>query len=129
MDDPRSKHGKFSWNELLTTDPEGAKEFYGKLFGWTTQDWPMDGFNYAIVKAGDTDVGGIMPIPPQATGTPPIWGAYVTVDDIDATAALAEKLGGKVCIPPTDIPTVGRFAVIQDPQGAMLSAITYVKKD
>ena len=63
MDDPRNKHGKFSWNELLTTDPEGAKEFYGQLFGWTTQDWPMDGFNYTIVKAGDTDVGGIMPIP------------------------------------------------------------------
>jgi predicted enzyme related to lactoylglutathione lyase len=129
MDDPRSKHGKFSWNELLTTDPEGAKEFYGQLFGWTTQDWPMDGFNYTIVKAGDTDVGGIMPIPPHATGMPPTWGAYVTVDDVDATAALAEKLGGKICIPPTDIPTVGRFAVIQDPQGAMLSAITYVKKE
>ena len=71
MDDPRSKHGKFSWNELLTTDPEGAKEFYGQLFGWTTQDWPMDGFNYTIVKAGDTDVGGIMPIPSHATGMPP----------------------------------------------------------
>jgi predicted enzyme related to lactoylglutathione lyase len=59
---------------------------------------------------------------------PPSWGAYVTVDDVDATAALAEKLGGKICIPPTDIPTVGCFTVIQDPQGAMLSAITYVKK-
>jgi predicted enzyme related to lactoylglutathione lyase len=128
MEDSRNKHGKFSWNELLTTDPEGAKEFYGQLFGWTSQEWPMSDFNYSIVKAGDTDVGGIMPIPSHAKGMPPAWGAYVTVDDVDATAGLAEKLGGKVCIPPTDIPTVGRFTVIQDPQGAMLSAITYVKK-
>jgi predicted enzyme related to lactoylglutathione lyase len=59
---------------------------------------------------------------------PPNWGAYVTVDDVDATAVLAEKLGGKILVPPTDIPTVGRFSVIQDPQGAVLSAITYVKK-
>jgi uncharacterized protein len=128
MDEPRSKHGTFSWNELLTTDPEGAKEFYSQLFGWTSQAMPMDGFDYTIVKAGDSDEGGIMPIPPHAKGMPPTWGSYVTVDDVDATAALAEKLGGKVCIPPTDIPTVGRFAVIQDPQGAMISVITYIKK-
>ena len=64
----------------------------------------------------------------MAAGMPPTWGAYVTVDDVEATVAQAEKLGGKICIPPTDIPTVGRFAVIQDPQGAMLSVITYVKK-
>jgi uncharacterized protein len=128
MDDPESKHGRFSWNELLTTDPEGAKSFYAQLFGWTSQDWPMSDFNYSIVKAGDLDVGGIMQIPSHAKGVPPTWGAYVTVNDVDATAAEAEKLGGKVCIPPTDIPTVGRFTVIQDPQGAMISAITYVKK-
>ena len=128
MDDPRSKHGRFSWNELLTTDPQAAVAFYGQLFGWTTQDWPMEGFTYTIVKAGDIDVGGIMPIPPHAGGMPPTWGAYVTVDDVDATAELAEKLGGKILIPPTDIPTVGRFTVIQDPQGAVLSAITYVPK-
>jgi predicted enzyme related to lactoylglutathione lyase len=88
----------------------------------------MEGFTYTIVKAGDIDVGGIMPIPPHAGGMPPTWGAYVTVDDVDATAELAEKLGGKILIPPTDIPTVGRFTVIQDPQGAVLSAITYVPK-
>jgi predicted enzyme related to lactoylglutathione lyase len=128
MDDPGSKHGRFSWNELLTTDPEGAKEFYGQLFSWTTQEMPMGDSTYTIVKLGDKDVGGIMPIPPHAVGMPPAWGAYVTVDEVDATAALAEKLGGKICIPPTDIPTIGRFTVIQDPQGAMLSAFTYFTK-
>jgi uncharacterized protein len=128
MDDPRNKHGSFSWNELLTTDPKGAEAFYSQLFGWTTQEWPMKDFTYTIVKAGDTDVGGIMPIPSDAQGMPPTWGAYVTVDDVDAAAALSEKLGGKICVPPTDIPTVGRFTVIQDPQGAMISAISYEKK-
>lgn len=128
MDDPRYTPGKFSWNELLTTDPEGAKTFYGQLFGWTSQDWPMSDFNYSIVKAGETEVGGIMPIPSHAKGMPPTWGAYVTVEDVDATAQLAEKLGGKILVPPTDIPTVGRFTVIQDPQGAVISAIKYEKK-
>jgi uncharacterized protein len=128
MDDPRYTPGKFSWNELLTTDPEGAKTFYGQLFGWTSQDWPMSDFNYSIVKAGETEVGGIMPIPSHAKGMPPTWGAYVTVEDVDATAQLAEKLGGKILVAPTDIPTVGRFTVIQDPQGAVISAIKYEKK-
>jgi predicted enzyme related to lactoylglutathione lyase len=128
MGDAISKHGKFSWNELLTSDLAGAKEFYAQLFGWTTHVWPMGDTDYTIVKAGDTDAGGIMQIPPHAQGMPSAWGAYVTVDDVEATAALAEKLGGKICIPPTDIPTVGRFTVIQDPQGAMISAITYEKK-
>jgi predicted enzyme related to lactoylglutathione lyase len=127
MEDSRSKHGRFSWNELLTTDPEGAKKFYTQLFGWTTQDMPMGDFNYTIVKA-DIEVGGIMPIPEKAKGMPPAWGPYVTVDNVDETVAQAEKLGGKICVPPTDIPDVGRFAVIQDPQGAAISVIRYVKK-
>ena len=112
MEDSRSKHGRFSWNELLTTDPAAAKEFYTQLFGWTTQAWPMGDFDYTIVKAGE----------------PPAWGAYVTVDDVDATAAKAEKLGAKILLAPTEIQSVGRFTVIQDPQGAVISAITYVKK-
>jgi predicted enzyme related to lactoylglutathione lyase len=128
MEDSRSKHGMFSWNELLTTDPAAAKEFYTQLFGWTTQAWPMGDFDYTIVMAGEVDVGGIMPIPEMAKGMPPSWGAYVTVDDVDATAAKAEKLGGKVIVAPKEIPSVGRFTVIQDPQGAVISAITYVKK-
>ena len=127
MEDSRNKHGRFSWNELLTTDPEGAKKFYTQLFGWTTQDMPMGDFNYTIVKA-DIEVGGIMPIPEKAKGMAPAWGPYVTVDNVDETVAQAEKLGGKMCVPPTDIPDIGRFAVIQDPQGAAISVITYVKK-
>jgi uncharacterized protein len=69
-----------------------------------------------------------MPIPSKAEGTPPCWNSYVTVDDIDKTAAKAQELGGTIIVPPSDIPDVGRFAVIQDPQGAVISAITYLKK-
>ena len=85
--------------------------------------------DYTVVKVEDEAVGGIMPIPPKAEGTPPNWGGYVTVDDVDATARMAEELGGKIHVPPTDIPNVGRFCVIQDPQGSMISAITYTMDD
>jgi predicted enzyme related to lactoylglutathione lyase len=85
----------------------------------------MEGVTYTVVSAGDKDVGGIMKIPPHAQGMPPSWGCYVTVDDVDATARTAQELGGKVLMGPQDIPGVGRFCVIQDPQGAVISAISY----
>jgi predicted enzyme related to lactoylglutathione lyase len=119
------QHGAFSWNELMTTDVMGAKAFYGELLGWTLQDTANPVMEYTIVKAGDTQIGGIMAVPPQAKGVPPAWGAYVTVDDVDALLPRVEQLGGKIRVPPTDIPNVGRFMLIQDPQGAMLSLITY----
>lgn len=86
---------------------------------------PTEKMSYTITKIGDEGVGGIMPLPPEAEAVPPHWGVYVTVDDVDATAAKAEELGGKIHVPPTDIPNVGRFCVIQDPQGSVISAITY----
>ena len=130
MEASETKHGQFSWNELVTTDPAAATNFYTQLFGWTTQDFPMPEFTYTVVSAGgaSTGQGGIMPIPPGATGMPPAWVSYVTVDSADTTAKLAEKLGGKIIVPPTDIPEVGRFAVIKDPQGATIAIITYAKK-
>jgi len=57
-----------------------------------------------------------------------MWSAYVTVDNIDETAKLAEALGGKIIMPPTDIPEVGRFAIFCDPQGALISAISYLPR-
>ncbi|MGF1615358.1 MAG: VOC family protein [Gammaproteobacteria bacterium] len=125
MDEQFKQHGAFSWCELMTTDVEAAKAFYSKLFGWSTDDESMPGMNYTLVKAGGKEIGGIMAMPSSAQGTPPMWGAYVTVDDVDATAQTAEELGGRVLISPQDIPEVGRFCVIQDPQGAVINAITY----
>ena len=127
MKDPFKQQGAFSWFELMTSDVDGAKIFYSSLFGWDTEDMPMGDMNYTVVKVGEESLGGIMTVPPQAEGTPPNWGVYVTVNDVDATARKAEELGGKVLVPPTDIPNVGRFSVLQDPQGAVISAITYVQ--
>ncbi len=127
--DAMKLHGAFSWNELMTNDVNGAKAFYGELLGWTLTDMESACGAYTMAKVGEAEVAGIMAIPSDAQGMPPAWGAYVTVDNVDAMAAQVEKLGGKVCVAPQDIPDVGRFMVIQDPQGAMLMLITYFSKD
>ena len=126
MTEQFKQHGAFSWCELITTDVDAAKAFYTKLFGWDTEDMSMPEMAYTVVKAGNKEIGGIMPIPKEAQGMPPMWGAYVTVDDVDLTAQTAEQLGAILLVPPRDIPNVGRFCVIQDPQGAVISAITYI---
>ena len=110
MDERLLKQGMFSWNELMTSDVEGAKAFYTQLLGWTTEEFQMEGGNYTVIKADGEEIGGIMITPPQAEGVPPHWGAYVTVDDVDATAAKTNDLGGDILVPPTDIPDVGRFS-------------------
>ncbi|UCE90274.1 MAG: VOC family protein [Pseudomonadota bacterium] len=126
MDEQAMKqHGAFSWNELMTTDIAGAKGFYRDLLGWKLQDEKMPDLTYTMIKSEGREIGGMMAIPPDAQGMPPAWGAYVTVDDVDGQMARVEQLGGKVLMPPRDIPEVGRFAVISDPQGAMLTLITY----
>ena len=118
--------GAVSWTELSTPDPEAAKAFYGKLFGWRFDTMDMGRGPYHVIKLGADDaIGGIMSPPPGALVMPPMWGSYVTVTDCDASAALCRELGGKVCAGPMDIPGVGRFALLQDPQGAMISAIAY----
>lgn len=124
MDEQFMKHGFFSWCELMTTDVEGAQAFYSELFGWNLAEKAM-GMDYTLVKADGKAIGGVMAMPEEAKGMPPSWGAYVTVDDVDRVAGDAVRLGGKVLVPPRDIPEVGRFCVIQDPQGAVISAITY----
>jgi hypothetical protein len=120
-------HGAFSWNELMTGDPEAAIGFYTQLLGWKSEAMAMPGGTYHVMKVGDTSVGGVMALPPEAKagGMPPCWGSYVTVDNVDASARRAAELGGKVVHGPEDIPGVGRFAVIIDPQGAALNLITY----
>lgn len=117
--------GAFSWNELMTTDVESAKAFYSALFGWGMQKFDSGEIDYTLATLDKQEIAGIMAIPKESAGMPPCWGAYVTVADVDAVLPRAAKLGGKTIVPPQDIPEVGRFAVIQDPQGAMLSIISY----
>ena len=123
--DAYATHGAFSWSELMTSDAEAALRFYQSLFGWTTDKMSMPAGDYHVVKADGTSIGGIMKMPAAAGGMPPAWGCYVTVKDVDACAQQAAALGGRVLHGPADIPGVGRFAVIADPQGAWLNVIAY----
>lgn len=130
MDNPTLRPGAFSWCELLTTDPEAAKAFYGKLFDWTLEPAPNapPGIDYAIAKCNGEAVAGMMKLPPSAPGIPPHWGSYITVNDVEATIGQAVELGATVCVPAQDIPQVGRFSVLQDPQGAVFGIISYLPR-
>jgi predicted enzyme related to lactoylglutathione lyase len=115
--------GTFCWSELLTRDTAAAAKFYTALFGWKTKVTEGAGFPYTHWQNDGADIGGMMAIMKEWGPMPPNWVNYVQVQNCDETAAKATSLGGKVCMPPTDIPNTGRFAMVQDPQGAMLSLI------
>ena len=123
--DAYKTHGAFSWSELTTPDPEAAGRFYGALFGWTIKNMDMGTGPYHVANVGETSVAGIMSPPPGAGSMPASWGCYVTVDNVDSTLARCVELGGRTLMPPMDVPGVGRMAVLQDPQGAVFSVITY----
>jgi uncharacterized protein len=114
---------KFVWYELMTSNALAAESFYRDVVGWSARDSGMTAFKYMLFSVGETPVAGLMqlasePIPGQGG---PGWLGYIGVDDVDAKAAAAEKLGAKVLHAPTDIPDIGRFAVLSDPQGAFFS--------
>ncbi|MBN8505183.1 MAG: VOC family protein [Burkholderiales bacterium] len=125
FDDIYATPGAFSWNELATPDPAKACAFYGSLFGWRFENMNYGPGDYFLIKVGDTSVGGVMA--PQGP-MPACWNSYVTVADCDATVEKAKGLGGTVCAGPFDIPHVGRMAVLQDPQGAVIQVISYTPK-
>jgi len=113
---------RFVWFELMTSDPGAARAFYTDLLGWGTQPFEAGGMPYTLWTVDGEAVGGLMEIPDKAreAGAPPNWLAYVGVDDIKAFAARALELGGSLEVPPAQIPGAGAFAVIADPQGAVL---------
>ncbi|GAA3063502.1 VOC family protein [Rhizobium viscosum] len=120
-------HGKFIWCELMTPDPDAAKKFYGSVIGWTSSPMPAeDQPQYSIFEANGVPSVGMMPFPAEleGQGIPPNWTAYLCVDDVDQTAKDYEANGGTVRRPPADIPGIGRFAVVADPQGAVLCIMT-----
>lgn len=109
----------FVWHDLMTTDVEAAKAFYAKVIGWHMQPFG-DNHDYTVLTAGTVGVGGIMALPAEARaqGMPPCWQGYVGVPYVDTAAHNVQASGGTVLRPPEDIPDVGRFAVVADPQGA-----------
>jgi predicted enzyme related to lactoylglutathione lyase len=123
--DPFRTQGAFSWNELTTPEPAAAAEFYGRLFGWTIETSNIGTGPYRVLRVGRIAVGGIVGPPPGSKAGAPAWRGYVTVDDLDAVLATCTQLGGRVLAQPMVVPGVGRMAVIQDPQGAVLNVACY----
>ncbi len=120
---PTENAGRFVWYEHMARDVPAAIAFYGDVVGWKTQPFGEASHEYVMWLGSQGPLGGVMQLPDelQKMGVPPHWMAYVQVDDVDATAARVRTLGAKVLHEATDIPTVGRFAVIGDPQGAAIA--------
>ena len=124
------KHGQVCWTEIATTNLEASETFYAALFNWKLkknevscpEGEPMQYVEFS--PDGGCPSGGMYQMGKEYGDAPPHWMSYVSVDDVDAAAAKVWELGGKVCVPPTDIPNVGRFCVVNDPTGATFSMIT-----
>jgi uncharacterized protein len=117
--------GRICWTELTTTDPKAAQAFYKATVGWGTQPWEMDP-SYVMWTARDIPVGGLTALSDEAKrmGVPPGWMMSVAVPDVDASVRQAVSLGARASVEPRDIPTMGRFAVLKDPQGATFALFT-----
>ena len=115
-------HGQFVWYELTTPDVDAARKFYPPITGWGTQQFDKD---YTMWTNGGTPIAGMFRLTDEMRqqGVPPNWMPYVETSNVDDTAAKAAALGGRVMVGPQDIPNAGRFAVIQDPQGAVFGAL------
>jgi predicted enzyme related to lactoylglutathione lyase len=120
-----TQHGVPSWFELRTTDPDRGASFYTRLFGWTAGIKPMPGMQYTLFGNSGVNIAGMVQITPNMGPMSPHWATFFTVADVEATARDTAKLGGKVVMPPTDVPDVGRFAAIQSPQGVPFLVIQY----
>jgi uncharacterized protein len=146
-----NEHGSLNFNDLHTRDVEGAKSFYGAVFGWQTleleggfQAWTLSGYGdflarddpalrermgeFEAPKGFEDVVASIIPIGDDQPDVPPHWGVTFAVDDADAIADKAAELGGKVLLPPMDAPWV-RLTVVSDPQGATFTASKFVPEN
>lgn len=116
-----NKHGDFIWYELLTGEVDAAQQFYGPLLGWDFAASGSGDMDYREISMGGNAIGGLMALTPEMTenGAEPCWLGYITVEDVDRMAEAIESAGGGVHLSPRDIPGVGRFALVNDPSGAM----------
>lgn len=121
--------GSLTWNELTTRHLDTAVPFYGAVFGWQTNETDMGGgmvyTTWKLPNDGDREIGGAMPMEGDMwpADLPDHWMVYFAVEDCDQAVAKVAELGGKVSVPPMDIPNVGRFSVVNGPQGEVFSVI------
>ena len=113
----------FCWNELATNDTAKAGDFYSTVFGWTKKVQQMGPMTYTSFMNGERPAAGMYTLPPEMANVPPNWMVYFAVEDCDATVAKAGSLGAQTISPAMDIPTVGRFSILLDPQGAAFAVI------
>jgi predicted enzyme related to lactoylglutathione lyase len=115
--------GTVCWHELMTNDVETAKTFYGSVFGYDVQVQQMGPMPYTLFLRGDKREAGMMAITPEMGPVPPHWMIYVSVRDCEGTVAKAKVAGARILVTPMDVPGVGRFSTVMDPQGAVFSVI------
>jgi predicted enzyme related to lactoylglutathione lyase len=113
----------FCWNELGTNDTAKAKEFYTNVFGWTAKTESFGPMEYTMFANGERPAGGMYALTPEMGNVPPHWLVYFAVEDCDATEAKAVSLGANIMKPADDIPGIGRFSILLDPQGAAFAII------
>jgi len=118
-------HGRFVWYDLMSPDVDASKAFYTNVAGWTTQPFqPVPEMRpYTMWMAGESSIGGVAPLPEEGD-VPPHWLLYIGANNVDNTVEDIKNNGGTVMHGPEDIPTVGRFAICQDPQGAVFAVFT-----
>ena len=120
--------GRFVWHDLMTADATSAIAFYGEIVGWGTSVWEGGDEPYTMWTSGDTPIGGIRDLAEQAkaAGASAHWLAYVACPEVEATVAQATELGAQVLISATEVPAVGCFAVLADPQGAVFAVFSAI---
>ena len=122
-----NKHGDFVWYELMVPDADAAADFYGAVVGWSCKLSENSGAEgYREWWMGDAPIGGLLPLSDEMKegGAHPAWLGYIHVDDVDAQAEKLKAAGANVMMGPMDIPNVGRFVMILDPQGVPLYVMT-----
>lgn len=121
-----NKQGDFIWYELMTSDADAAEKFYAKVIGWSARDAVEGDKGYRQFSMKDADIAGLLPLTAEmiANGAQPCWLGYIGVDDVDQKAASIVAAGGIIHMEPQDIPGVGRFAFVADPQGVMFYIMT-----
>ncbi len=122
--DVMGEPGALIWNELITKDVDRTGAFYGELFGWKSVVTPSpSGGDYTVFMSGEEPRAGMLELTPDMGGMPPHWGVYFQVESLDAALDKAKRLGGQDTFPPMEVPDVGRFGGIMDPQGACFTAM------
>jgi uncharacterized protein len=112
--------GRFVWYELETTDVDNAMRFYRDVIGWSRKRWEGAGAPYDMFAHGEQTVAGAMKLP-AGVEAPPHWLGYIATPDVDETAKKAASMGARMLVPPQDIPNIGRFSVMMDPQGIVIA--------